>query len=48
MSTRTVFYAMAGAMVVAFVVALVGLPGGKVEPDDPETISGEDAAPGAV
>jgi hypothetical protein len=31
LSTRTVFYAMAGAMAVAFVVALIGLPGGKVE-----------------
>ncbi len=31
MSTRTVFYVMAGAMAVAFVVALIGMPGGKVE-----------------
>jgi EmrB/QacA subfamily drug resistance transporter len=31
MASRTVFYAMAGVMVVAFVVALVGMPAGKVE-----------------
>lgn len=31
LATRTVFYGMAAAMVVAFVVALVGMPGGKVE-----------------
>ena len=37
LSSRTVFYAMAGAMVVAFVVSLVALPSGKVEaaPDQP-------------
>ena len=45
MSTRTVFYAMAGAMAVAFVIALVGMPGGKVEE---APVSGEDAAPGAA
>ncbi len=33
LSTRTVFYAMAGAMAVAFVIALIWMPGGKVEPD---------------
>jgi fucose permease len=31
LSTRVVFYAMAGVMAVAFVVALVGTPGGRVE-----------------
>ncbi len=31
LASRTIFYAMAGAMVVAFVIALVALPGGKVE-----------------
>jgi EmrB/QacA subfamily drug resistance transporter len=31
MATRTVFYGMAAVMVVAFVVALVGMPAGKVE-----------------
>ncbi|MDQ3725244.1 MAG: MFS transporter [Actinomycetota bacterium] len=31
LATRTVFYVMAAAMVVAFVVALVAMPGGKVE-----------------
>ena len=47
-ATETVFYGMAGVMVVAFVVALIWMPGGKVDPDAPETVSGEDAAPGAV
>lgn len=32
LSSRTVFYVMAGVMAVAFVVALLALPGGKVEP----------------
>jgi EmrB/QacA subfamily drug resistance transporter len=31
LASRTVFYAMAGVMAVAFLVALVGMPGGKVE-----------------
>lgn len=31
LATRTVFYAMAGVMAVAFVVALVAMPSGKVE-----------------
>lgn len=31
LASRTVFYGMAGVMVVAFLVALVGMPGGKVE-----------------
>jgi len=31
MASRTVFYGMAGVMAVAFVVALVAMPGGKVE-----------------
>ncbi|HET7508059.1 MAG TPA: MFS transporter [Solirubrobacterales bacterium] len=31
LASRTVFYGMAAAMVVAFVVSLVGMPGGKVE-----------------
>jgi EmrB/QacA subfamily drug resistance transporter len=31
MASRTVFYAMAGVMAVAFVIALVRMPGGKVE-----------------
>jgi EmrB/QacA subfamily drug resistance transporter len=34
LSSRTVFYVMAGVMAVAFVVALLALPGGKVEPAD--------------
>lgn len=31
LASRTVFYVMAGVMAVAFVVALIGLPAGKVE-----------------
>lgn len=31
LASRTVFYGMAGATVVAFVVALVGMPGGKAD-----------------
>ena len=31
LASRTVFYGMAAAMAVAFVVALVAMPGGKVE-----------------
>jgi EmrB/QacA subfamily drug resistance transporter len=31
LATRTVFYGMAAVMVVAFVVSLIGMPGGKVE-----------------
>ncbi len=31
LASRTVFYVMAGVMAAAFVIALVGLPGGKVE-----------------
>jgi EmrB/QacA subfamily drug resistance transporter len=34
LASRTVFYVMAGVMVVAFVIALLALPGGKVEPTD--------------
>jgi EmrB/QacA subfamily drug resistance transporter len=37
LSTRTVFYAMAGVMAVAFVIALIWMPAGKVEavPEEP-------------
>jgi hypothetical protein len=31
LATRTVFYVMAGALAVAFVVAVIGMPRGKVE-----------------
>jgi hypothetical protein len=31
LASRTVFYVMAGVMAVAFVIALIGLPAGKVE-----------------
>ena len=35
-ATRTVFYVMAGLMALAFVIALIGMPGGKAEdPDAP-------------
>jgi EmrB/QacA subfamily drug resistance transporter len=37
LSTRTVFYAMAAVMVVAFVVSLVWMPAGKVESEDEAT-----------
>jgi EmrB/QacA subfamily drug resistance transporter len=36
LASRTVFYAMAAVMVVAFVVALVAMPSGKVEEEVPE------------
>jgi EmrB/QacA subfamily drug resistance transporter len=42
LATRTVFYVMAGVMAVAFVVALLTMPGGKVE----EVVEGDDALPG--
>lgn len=40
LASRTVFYAMAGVMAVAFVVALVRMPGGKVEEDGEPTSAG--------
>jgi len=39
MASRTVFYAMAGVMAVAFVIALVRMPGGKVEAEVGEPTS---------
>ncbi len=39
MATRTVFYGMAGAMAVAFVLALARMPGGRIE-EIPEAGSG--------
>ena len=45
-STQTVVYGMAGAMALAFVVALRAMPGGKAEQAQP--VSGEDSAPGIV
>ena len=45
LSTRTVFYVMAGVMAVAFVVALVGMPGGKVEAEEPAPPGGPVPAP---
>jgi hypothetical protein len=39
LASRTIFYAMAGVMAVAFVVSLVAMPSGKVEEqveEDPE------------
>lgn len=35
LASRTVFYAMAGVMAVAFVVSLVAMPSGKVEEEAP-------------
>jgi EmrB/QacA subfamily drug resistance transporter len=35
-ASRVVFYCMAGAMLLAFFVALVGMPGGRVEESDAE------------
>jgi hypothetical protein len=31
LASRTIFYAMAGVMAVAFLVSLLAMPGGKVE-----------------
>jgi EmrB/QacA subfamily drug resistance transporter len=36
LASRTVFYGMAVVMAIAFVVALVGMPAGKVEEEEPE------------
>jgi fucose permease len=41
LASRTVFYAMAGVMAVAFVVALATMPAGKVEEAPPEPSAGE-------
>lgn len=40
LASRTVFYAMAAVMVVAFVVALIWMPAGKVEEQVAEPESG--------
>lgn len=39
-ATQTVIYAMAGIMVVIFLVSLARMPGGKVDPDAPPEVSG--------
>jgi hypothetical protein len=44
LASRTVFYAMAGVMVVAFLVSLVGMPGGKVETEVEDNPTGKLAA----
>ena len=44
LATQTVFYAFAGVMAVAFVVALLKMPSGKVE----EVIEEQPAAPTAA
>ena len=44
LASRTVFYGMAGVMVVAFVVSLIAMPGGKVE----EQVEDEPAAGGSL
>ncbi len=46
LASQTVFYGMAAAMAVAFVVALVAMPGGKVEEQVTEE-TGEEAVVGA-
>jgi EmrB/QacA subfamily drug resistance transporter len=43
LASRTVFYAMAGVMVVAFLVALIGMPKGKA----PDRLDNESAEPDA-
>jgi hypothetical protein len=44
LSTRTVFYGMSAAMVVAFVVALVWMPAGKVESEEEATAGADGPA----
>ena len=44
LASRTVFYGMAAVMAVAFVVALVAMPGGKVE----EQVEDEPGAGGSL
>jgi fucose permease len=48
LATQTVFYGMAAAMAVAFVVALVAMPGGKVEEQVEEDPAPADPTPGAA
>jgi fucose permease len=48
LASRTVFYGMAAAMGVAFVVALVAMPGGKVEEQVEEDPAPADPTPGAA
>ena len=45
LATRTVFYGMAGVMAVAFVVALVAMPAGKVEEQVAKTTCRHRAGP---
>ena len=48
LSMRVVFYTMAGVMAVAFVVALIGMPAGRVEvvPGDDEMPEKQDSVSG--
>jgi EmrB/QacA subfamily drug resistance transporter len=46
MATRSVLYVMAGVMVVAFVVSLVAMPGGKVDAVIEDEAPGADVRPG--
>ncbi len=41
-STQTVFYIMAGVMAATFVVAVRGLPGGRVEPQEAQAVAAAD------
>ena len=45
LASRTVFYGMAAVMAVAFVVALVAMPGGKVEEQVEEPTGRADGRP---
>jgi EmrB/QacA subfamily drug resistance transporter len=47
-STQTVVYGMAGAMALAFIVAVRAMPGGKAEVAEAEPASGEDSTAGVV
>jgi hypothetical protein len=47
LSSRTVFYIMAGVMLVSFVVAVAGMPAGRaVEPEPEPALEPEPAPPG--
>ena len=45
LSSRTIFYAMAGVMAVCFVVALIALPGGKMEVIEDKPAAGPPGQP---
>ncbi len=43
-ATQTVVYVMAGIMAVIFVVSLIRMPGGKVNPEAPPEVTGDQKA----